>query len=227
MEGPQFSTLAESQHAIASLRFDVIGMTNADRSQTRARSRDLLRHHRDDHRLRLLAPGARVGDRIEIIAKLNRNTVNAQRVLREAVRAMPEERACKCGDALEHALVTDMKLVPSATKRRLACHPRKNTTQENTVSLLVVGSVAFDGLESPYGKVDRTLGGAASYFAVAASHFAPREPGGASSETTSPPRTPLIFQRPHIEIAGLERAAGKTFFWAGKLHQNMNERTRW
>ena len=41
------------------------------------------------------------------------------------------------------------------------------------MSLLVVGSVAFDGLESPYGKVDRTLGGAATYFAVAASFFTP------------------------------------------------------
>jgi len=41
------------------------------------------------------------------------------------------------------------------------------------VSLLVVGSVAFDALESPYGKVERTVGGAATYFAVAASFFAP------------------------------------------------------
>jgi hypothetical protein len=39
------------------------------------------------------------------------------------------------------------------------------------VSLLVVGSVAFDGLESPYGKVERTLGGAATYFSVAASFY--------------------------------------------------------
>ena len=41
------------------------------------------------------------------------------------------------------------------------------------MSLLVVGSVAFDGVESPYGKVDRTLGGAATYFSVAASFFTP------------------------------------------------------
>ena len=41
------------------------------------------------------------------------------------------------------------------------------------MSLLVVGSVAFDGIETPFGKVDRTLGGAASYFALAASHFTP------------------------------------------------------
>ena len=46
------------------------------------------------------------------------------------------------------------------------------------MSLLVVGSVAFDGLESPYGKVERTVGGAATYFAVAASHVYARKSGG-------------------------------------------------
>ena len=44
----------------------------------------------------------------------------AQKVLREAVRAMPRERSCKCGSALQHALITDLKLVPTATKKRLA-----------------------------------------------------------------------------------------------------------
>jgi 5'-methylthioadenosine phosphorylase len=56
----------------------------------------------------------------QIIATLNQNAENAQRVLREAVRALPAARSCKCGVALKHALVTDMKLVPAATKRRLA-----------------------------------------------------------------------------------------------------------
>jgi 5'-methylthioadenosine phosphorylase len=56
----------------------------------------------------------------QIIATLNQNAENAQRVLREAVRAMPEERSCKCGTALRHALITDLKLVPAATKKRLA-----------------------------------------------------------------------------------------------------------
>ena len=46
------------------------------------------------------------------------------------------------------------------------------------MSLLVVGSVAFDAIETPHGKVDRALGGAASYFALAASHFTRRSRGG-------------------------------------------------
>jgi len=56
----------------------------------------------------------------QIIATLNQNAENAQKVLREAVRDMPVERTCKCGAALKHALVTDLKLVPPATKKRLA-----------------------------------------------------------------------------------------------------------
>ncbi len=56
----------------------------------------------------------------QIIATLNQNAENAQRVLREAVKAMPVEHECKCGSALAHALITDPKLVPAATKKRLA-----------------------------------------------------------------------------------------------------------
>jgi 5'-methylthioadenosine phosphorylase len=55
----------------------------------------------------------------QIVATLNQNAGNAQRVLREAVRAMPSERTCKCGSALAHALMTDLKLVPPATKKKL------------------------------------------------------------------------------------------------------------
>jgi len=56
----------------------------------------------------------------DIINNLNRNAENVQRVLREAIRALPQARACKCGSALAHALLTDRKLIPAATKRRLA-----------------------------------------------------------------------------------------------------------
>jgi 5'-methylthioadenosine phosphorylase len=119
MEGPQFSTLAEA-NMHRQLHFDVVGMTNATEAKL-AREAEIC-----------YATIAMITDydcwhpehesvtASQIIATLNQNAVNAQRVLREAVRAMPEERVCKCGDALQHALVTDMKLVPSATKRRLA-----------------------------------------------------------------------------------------------------------
>jgi sugar/nucleoside kinase (ribokinase family) len=87
----------------------------------------------------------------------------------------------------------------------------------------VVGSVAFDALESPYGKVDRTVGGAATYFAVAASFFAPVSLVAIVGEDFTE-RDEAIFRGRHIDTDGLERATGKTFFWAGRYSENLNER---
>ena len=56
----------------------------------------------------------------QIIATLNQNSENAQKVLRAAVHEVPTGRSCKCATALKHSLVTDMNLVPPATKKRLA-----------------------------------------------------------------------------------------------------------
>lgn len=92
------------------------------------------------------------------------------------------------------------------------------------MSLLVVGSMAFDAIETPFGKVDRTVGGAASYFALAASYFAPvRVVAVVGEDFTDQERA--IFRGRKIDLAGVERAAGKSFFWAGRYSQNMNERT--
>jgi 5'-methylthioadenosine phosphorylase len=51
---------------------------------------------------------------------LNRNAENVQRVIREAVRSLPEGRPCKCGSALAHGLITDRATIPAATRKRLA-----------------------------------------------------------------------------------------------------------
>src|SRR5580658_5752102 len=119
MEGPQFSTLAES-HTYRQLRFDVIGMTNLTEAKL-AREAELC-----------YAAFAMITDYdcwhpqhdavtvSEIIENLNRNTSNVQRVLREVVRELPAERSCKCGSALAHAIVTDRKVIPAAAKKRLA-----------------------------------------------------------------------------------------------------------
>jgi sugar/nucleoside kinase (ribokinase family) len=86
-----------------------------------------------------------------------------------------------------------------------------------------VGSVAFDALESPYGKVERTIGGAATYFAVAASFFTPVSLVAIVGEDFTK-EDEKIFCGRHIDIEGLERTAGKSFFWAGRYSQNLNER---
>jgi 5'-methylthioadenosine phosphorylase len=118
IEGPQFSTLAEA-NMHRQLRFEVIGMTNVTEAKL-AREAEIC-----------YATIAMITDfdcwhpehesvtASQIIATLVQNAENAQKVLREAVRAMPQGRSCKCGAALKHALVTDMKLVPKATKKKL------------------------------------------------------------------------------------------------------------
>lgn len=91
------------------------------------------------------------------------------------------------------------------------------------MSLLVVGSVAFDALETPHGKVERALGGAATYFSVAASFFTPvRLVGVVGDDFTA--KDAAIFRGRPIDLAGLERAPGKTFFWAARYSQDMNDR---
>jgi 5'-methylthioadenosine phosphorylase len=118
IEGPQFSTLAEA-NMHRQLHFEVIGMTNVTEAKL-AREAEIC-----------YATIAMITDfdcwhpehesvtASQIIATLVQNAENAQKVLREAVRAMPEGQSCKCGAALKHALVTDMKLVPKATKKKL------------------------------------------------------------------------------------------------------------
>ncbi len=92
------------------------------------------------------------------------------------------------------------------------------------MSLLVVGSVAFDAVETPFGKVDRMLGGAATYFAVAASFFTHVNLVGIVGDDFTE-KDASIFHGRRVDTLGLERAAGKTFFWAGRYNENMNERT--
>jgi sugar/nucleoside kinase (ribokinase family) len=87
----------------------------------------------------------------------------------------------------------------------------------------VVGSVAYDALESPYGKVERTLGGAATYFAVAARFFTPVSLVAIVGEDFSE-KDEAVFRSRSIDIEGLERASGKCFFWAGRYSENLNDR---
>jgi sugar/nucleoside kinase (ribokinase family) len=92
------------------------------------------------------------------------------------------------------------------------------------MSLLVVGSVAFDAVETPFGKVDRMLGGAATYFSVAASFFTHVNLVGIVGDDFSESDA-TIFHGRRVDTTGLERAPGKTFFWAGRYSPDMNDRT--
>jgi 5'-methylthioadenosine phosphorylase len=119
MEGPQFSTKAES-NVYRDLGMDVIGMTNLQEAKLAREAElcyvtiamvtdyDCWHPHHDSVTVD------------QIVAVLLKNAESATRVVRETVAAMPKARGCKCGAALAHAILTDPKKIPAATKKKLA-----------------------------------------------------------------------------------------------------------
>lgn len=91
------------------------------------------------------------------------------------------------------------------------------------MSLLVVGSVAYDGVETPHGKVDRMLGGSCTYIALAASRFTDVRLVGVVGEDFDEDDEGVLVDC-GIDLTGLEKVSGKTFYWSGVYSRDMNER---
>jgi 5'-methylthioadenosine phosphorylase len=119
MEGPQFSTRAES-NIYRSWGADIIGMTNLQEAKL-AREAEMCYST-----LAMVTdydcwhPGHDAVTVDQVIAVAMRNAENATRVVREAILTLPTTRGCKCGSALQHAILTDPKVIPAATRQRLA-----------------------------------------------------------------------------------------------------------
>jgi sugar/nucleoside kinase (ribokinase family) len=92
------------------------------------------------------------------------------------------------------------------------------------MSLLVVGSVAYDGVETPHGKVERMLGGSATFISLAASLFTEVSLVGIVGEDFDA-ADEAILEEKGVRLEGLEKVPGKTFFWSGVYSEDMNERT--
>lgn len=90
------------------------------------------------------------------------------------------------------------------------------------MSIIVVGSVAYDGIKSPAGAVDRTLGGAATYFALSASYFASVRVVAVVGEDFSKQDEEILRSR-KVDTRGIEHTQGKSFFWRGEYGENLNE----
>jgi sugar/nucleoside kinase (ribokinase family) len=90
------------------------------------------------------------------------------------------------------------------------------------MGILVVGSVAFDDVTSPSGSVKNILGGAATYFALAASYFTKVRVVAVVGEDFGPEQED-VFRKHDIDTRGIERAKGKTFRWGGSYADNLNE----
>ena len=118
MEGPQFSTKAES-NVYRSFGMDVIGMTNLQEAKLAREAElcyvtvamvtdyDCWHPHHDSVTVE------------QIVAVLIKNAENACKVVQQTVASMPKARSCKCGSALSHAILTDRKKIPAATKKKL------------------------------------------------------------------------------------------------------------
>jgi 5'-methylthioadenosine phosphorylase len=118
MEGPQFSTKAES-NVYRGWSMDIIGMTNLQEAKLAREAEicyvtvamvtdyDCWHPHHDSVTVD------------QIVAVLLKNAENAAKVVRESVAAMPRGRTCKCGSALAHAIITDRAKIPAATRRKL------------------------------------------------------------------------------------------------------------
>lgn len=90
------------------------------------------------------------------------------------------------------------------------------------MSILVVGSIAFDSISTPSGKVENILGGAATYFSLAASYFTAVCVVAVVGEDFTAEHE-KVFREHNIDIRGVEHAAGKTFRWGGTYTANLNE----
>ena len=90
------------------------------------------------------------------------------------------------------------------------------------MSILAVGSIAFDNIATPSGRVENILGGAATYFSLAASYFTQVRIVAVVGEDFLPEHED-VFKKHRIDSRGIERAKGKTFRWGGQYLDNLNE----
>ncbi len=222
MEGPQFSTRAESE-LYRSWGMDIIGMTNLQEAKlareaeicysTLAMVTDYDCWHPDHDAVTV----------DQVIENLGKNAATAKAVLRATLQRLPEVRDCECASALRFAIMTRARSHPAADQEGPGADHRQVHQRVRWMSILVVGSVAFDTVETPFGKAEKVLGGSASFFSVAASFFAPVELVGVVGVDFGEKEL-QAFRGRDIDLAGLERMDGKTFHWQGKYSYDLNAR---
>ncbi|MBL8030580.1 MAG: sugar kinase [Candidatus Doudnabacteria bacterium] len=100
---------------------------------------------------------------------------------------------------------------------------KKQLSNSKSTDVVVVGSIAFDTLETPFGKISKALGGSASYFSLSAGNFCkPHVVGIVGSDFPDTDFT--ILKKGNADTGSIEKAAGKTFHWQGKYHFDLNTR---
>ncbi len=99
--------------------------------------------------------------------------------------------------------------------------PHTPAVHDAASAVLVVGSVALDSVETPFGRADDVLGGSGTYFASSASHFAPVQVVGVVGDDYPVQQLEPLAGR-GVDLAGLERASGRSFRWRGRYRHDLN-----
>jgi sugar/nucleoside kinase (ribokinase family) len=99
--------------------------------------------------------------------------------------------------------------------------PSGSATQNSPSPVLVVGSVALDSVETPFGKADDVLGGSGNYFSSSASHFAPVQLVGVVGDDYPMEKLDALAAR-GVDLSGVEKAAGTSFRWRGRYRHDLN-----
>jgi hypothetical protein len=90
--------------------------------------------------------------------------------------------------------------------------------------ILVVGSLAYDSIQSPEGQVEKSLGGSANFFSVAAHHYAPVRVVGVVGDDYSEADLQVLKNRKNVDVQGIQKiSGGKTFHWKGKYEGDLSE----
>lgn len=227
IEGPTFSTRAESllfQAAGAS----IVGMTNLPEARlareaelayaTLALSTDFDCWHADHDDVSVES----------VIAVMKANIAQAKDVIKafaaHMLKAKDETYPSHTALGYGASIMTAPSFIPARTRERVELLFGSYLTRDDssdyrssTLSsqpILIVGSVAFDDVETPAGRRPQSLGGSANYFAVGASHFAPVQLVAVVGEDF-PNDHISSLQKRGVDVEGLEVVSGQTFFWRG------------
>ena len=224
MEGPQFSTRAESL-LHRSWGADLIGMTAVTEAKLCREAElcfallalvtDYDCWHAEEEAVTAQA----------VIAVLNANVAGAKEIVRRLPPHAARAATCGCAQAAAAAIITAPEAItPVGTPTPAGTSRERDLNMSSASPLLVVGSVGLDTVETRAGKKTDVLGGAASYFSVAASFLAPVRLTGVVG-TDFPDDHTKLFESHAVDLAGLERVPGKTFRWSGVYAPDFSTRT--
>lgn len=109
-----------------------------------------------------------------------------------------------------------------ATRSEAFAHEHRKQLEKSMQTILAVGSIAFDTIQTPAGRAEKVLGGSVNYFSIAASFYAPIQVLGVVGRDFPQDHLSYLASR-KIDVSGVQVVEGQTFHWAGSYDKNLNE----